>query len=179
MTHSDKITHVNYEAVKKISKKELIFASLLLKMRQVLQTLQKADHFAQTMKPHTLKAGPLDPQGEGEKKMSMSVKSDKFERTMIWHVKDEFLYYKQRWYVSPGFLRWELLRQHHNNLWTGYFDLHRTLELLQHHYYWPQMSTEVQEYMDTCHACKLTKWKQHLQYDKLQSLLIPIGPRKD
>ena len=46
MTHNDEKAHVDCEAAKKIFKKESIFAFLLLKMRQVFQALQKADHFA-------------------------------------------------------------------------------------------------------------------------------------
>ena len=99
-----KRVYVNHEAVKKISKKELIFASLLLEMHQVLQTLQEADYFVQTIKPCTLKAGPLAPQGEGEEKMSILVKSGKFKRTIMWHVEDELLCYKRRWYVPSEFL---------------------------------------------------------------------------
>ena len=83
MIRDDKMAHVNCEAVKKISKKELIFASLLLEMRQVLQALQEADHFAQTMKSCALKAGLLALQREGEEKMPMLVKSGEFEKTMI------------------------------------------------------------------------------------------------
>ena len=96
MTRNDKMAHVNYEAAKKISKKELTFASLLLKMYQVLQALQEADHFAQTMKLCALKAGPLAPQREEEEKMPMLIKSGKFKRTMIWHMEDKLLCYKQK-----------------------------------------------------------------------------------
>ena len=84
-------------------------------MRQVLQALQKADHFAQTMKPCALKAEPLAPQEEEEEKMPILIKSDKFEKTIIWHVEDKLLCYKQRWYVSLRFLHRELLHQHHND----------------------------------------------------------------
>ena len=83
MTRDNKMAHVNREAAKKISKKESIFASLSLKMRQILQALQKTDHFAQTMKPCALKTGPLAPQRKRKEKMPMSVKSGKFERTMM------------------------------------------------------------------------------------------------
>ena len=54
MTCNDKMAHVNCEAAKKISKKESTFVSLLLKMRQIFQTLQEADHFAQIMKPYAI-----------------------------------------------------------------------------------------------------------------------------
>ena len=54
MTCNDKMAHVNREAAKKISKKESTFASLLLKICQVFQALQEADHFAQIMKPYAI-----------------------------------------------------------------------------------------------------------------------------
>ena len=115
MTCDDKMAHVNCEAAKKISEKESIFASLLLEMRQVLQALQETDHFVQTIKLHALEAEPLALQGEEEEKIPILVKSDKFEKIMIWHMKDKFLCYKQRWFIPPGFLHRELLHQHHNN----------------------------------------------------------------
>ena len=39
VTNNDKKAHINCEAVKKIPKKELIFASLLFEMHQILQAL--------------------------------------------------------------------------------------------------------------------------------------------
>ena len=159
MTHNNKMAYINCEAVKKIFKKESTFASPSLKMRQVFQALQKADHFVQTMKLCAIKTGLLAPQRKEEEKMSILVKSDEFEKTMMWHMKDKLLCYKQRWYVPLGFLRWELLRQHHDNPWADNFDPCRALDLLQRHYYWPQMLTEVQEYMNACHACKFIKLK--------------------
>ena len=96
MTCDDKITYVNCEAAKNIFEKESTFASLLLKMCQVFQALQKADHFAQTMKFCALEAGPLVSQGERKEKILMSVKSSEFKRTMMWHVEDEFLCYRQK-----------------------------------------------------------------------------------
>ena len=95
------------------------------------------------MKPYALEAGPLAPQGEEEERMSILVKSGEFKKTMIWHVEDKLLYYKQRWYVSSEFLCWKLLCQHHDDLWAGHFGPCKMLELLQYHYYWPQMSTEI------------------------------------
>ena len=109
------------------------------------------------MKLYVLKTGPLALQREGEERMPMLVKSGEFERTIIWHMENKLLCYKQRWYILPGFLCRKLLRQYYNNLWVGHFNPCKTLELLQYHYYWPQMSTKIQEYMNICHACKLIK----------------------
>ena len=83
MTCNDKMAYIDRKAAKKIFKKKLIFASLLLEMHQILQALQEVDHFAQTMKLCTLKAGPLAPQKKREEKMPMSVKSGKFKRTIM------------------------------------------------------------------------------------------------
>ena len=46
ITHNDKKVYINCETAKKISKKDSIFASLLLEMHQILQALQEANHFA-------------------------------------------------------------------------------------------------------------------------------------
>ena len=128
ITCDDKMAHVNREIAKNIFKKESTFASPSLKMHQVLQALQEADHFAQTMKLCAIKVGPLAPQWEGEEKMPMSVKSGEFKRTMMWHVEDKLLCYKQRWYIPLRFLHWELLRQHYNDLWAGHFGPCRILD---------------------------------------------------
>lgn len=75
--------HMSIVEQQRKSLKKSIFASLLLKMHQVLQNLQETNHFAEIIKSRTFEAGSLAPQGEKKKKMSISIKSGKFKRTMM------------------------------------------------------------------------------------------------
>ena len=92
---------------------------------------------------------------------------------------DELVCYKNRWYIPPGLLRRELLRHHHNDEWSGHFAYCRTIDLLKRKYYWPKMSVDVQEYLDSCANCARAKPRRHCPYGELQSLPIPNRPRQD
>ena len=96
-----------------------------------------------------------------------------------WRVSNELACYNDRWYVLPGLLRRELLQQHHSNVGAGHFFFKRTVDLLKKKFYWPKMSTDVQEYVDSCPTCRQTKAKRHLSYGELQPLPILTGPQKN
>ncbi len=51
----------------------------------------------------------------------------------------------------------ELLKINHNNLFSGHFDVVKTLTLLQQKYYWPGMKEDIKEYCVTCHSCQKTR----------------------
>ena len=54
-------------------------------------------------------------------------------------------------------LRFKLVLEHHDNPFCGHWDERRTLQLLQLRYYWPTMSSDVQEVVETCDPCQRSK----------------------
>ena len=96
-----------------------------------------------------------------------------------WHMKDNILCRDNRWYIPPGLLRAELLRQNHDNPNAGHFGYSRTLELIQRKYYWPEMVKDIKHYVETCTRCHQVKSSRHKPFGLLESLPVPKGPRQN
>lgn len=96
-----------------------------------------------------------------------------------WHMKDDVLCFCGCWYVPPGLLRHEILKLYYNDLFAGHIGHVCTLELLEHKFYWPKMTSEVRNYCGSCLNCRHAKTLQHKPYGKLQLLSMPMGPRKN
>ncbi|SCZ96254.1 BZ3500_MvSof-1268-A1-R1_Chr8-2g10073 [Microbotryum saponariae] len=45
-----------------------------------------------------------------------------------------------------------------------------------HHYWWPTMSADIEEYCKTCEACQVSKTGTQMRSGKLHSMSIPAGP---
>jgi transposase InsO family protein len=73
-------------------------------------------------------------------------------------------------------LRAQVLRMHHDSVYAGHFGHKKTLELLQRKYWWPRISTDVKEYVDSCDVCQRTKHRRHAPYGEMKPLPIPQGP---
>ena len=163
-----------------------MFRSLSFELRTVLKILQEIDPLAQ----EAFRARP-DKQLRGDIETEPSlpeqgVVQDTDHQQNVndnvmkrWSVSNELACYNDRWYIPPGLLRRELLRQHHDDAWAGHFSFKRTVDLLKRKFYWPKMSTDVQEYIDSCPTCRQMKARRHLPYGELQLLPIPTGPQKD
>lgn len=94
-----------------------------------------------------------------------------------WKLQDDILYKDNTVYVpNDSALRSVLLQQHHDDPIAGHFGVARTSELLKRKFYWPGMSRDVAEYVQTCDTCQLRKVHRHKPYGELQSLPIPAGP---
>lgn len=55
--------------------------------------------------------------------------------------------------VPPDF-RKELIRRHHEHLWSGHHDYHRTYMRLARKYWWRKMKSHVEQYVKQCGPCK-------------------------
>ena len=62
--------------------------------------------------------------------------------------------------VLPTLFQKQALREVHNSPITGHLGLRKTLALLQRQFYWPQMRSDAEQHVYTCHVCQLAK-KQH------------------
>ena len=51
----------------------------------------------------------------------------------------------------------EVIQKHHDSLVAGHPDYKKTLDLLQHNYYWSRMATTVKEYVTRCDMCQRFK----------------------
>ena len=63
-----------------------------------------------------------------------------------------------RLYVPESNLLWmEVIQKHHDSLVARHPGYEKTLDLLQHNYYWPGMATTVKEYVTRCDTCQRFK----------------------
>ena len=68
------------------------------------------------------------------------------------------------------FVREELLRRHHNDPLTRYFDVDKTLKLMTRKYYWDSIKADVKSYMNTCDVCQRVKVKRYRSHGELSAL---------
>ena len=67
-------------------------------------------------------------------------------------------------------LQWMIVRTHHDTMATGHLGQAKTLELVQHHYWWPSMTKFVHQYVDGCTICQSTRNLPHRTYLPIQPL---------
>ena len=70
----------------------------------------------------------------------------------------------------PKSLRTEILRMQHDEILAGHLGFNKTYERMRERYWWPNMWTEVKEYVLSCPECQQQKASRHKPY----GLLAPI-----
>ena len=82
-----------------------------------------------------------------------------------------------RLYVSKSnLLQMEVIQKHHDSPVAGHPGYEKTLDLLQHNYYWPGMATTVKEYITRCDTCQRFKGSNAAPADLLHPLETPSLP---
>lgn len=133
-------------------------------LKQLIQALQKRDPKVQKIRAR------LEKHAEGSREGPV----------VDWTLIEGILHHKGRTYVpEEESLRQELLKRYHDDPLAGHSGRDRTRELLQRHYYWPDMAQYVADYVAKCEVCQLTKPRRHRPYGLLQSLPEPQGPWED
>jgi hypothetical protein len=89
----------------------------------------------------------------------------------LWKNKSRGTVKSAEWYESDGLLmfygkiyvpkdrniRCHIIEQHHDTHITGHAGCFKTLELVSHNYWWPQMSCYIGIYFKTCDLCNWMK----------------------
>ena len=82
-----------------------------------------------------------------------------------WAILDDILRYKGRIYVpNTAPVRAEILLGNHDDPYAGHFRAHKTLELLQHKYFWPRIAEDVKRCIKDCKTCNCTKAARYKPY---------------
>jgi len=99
-------------------------------------------------------------------------------KSLRWTVDaDGLLRLRGRVYVPNEYsVKAELLSRYHDDPLAGHFGIKKTTALLERKYYWPDLRSDVKEYVESCEICQKTKAKRHRPYGELQSLPQPDGP---
>ena len=96
----------------------------------------------------------------------------------LFHLEHGFLF-KGTWLCIPKSGFWELLIQElYGGALAGHVGIEKMCSMLKEHYYWPNMSKDVEHFVRRCSTCQLTK--SHLWPQGLYSPLpVPHGPWED
>ena len=102
-------------------------------------------------------------------------------RNKEWRQKANRLIYQQhRLYVSQSNkLRENIIKIHHDNILARHPRYHKTLELINHNYWWPCITKQIQIYIigyDTCQRTKAYYKRKHapLNLNEIPSVLWEI-----
>ena len=95
-------------------------------------------------------------------------------RAAEWSKRDGLLHFQGKIYI-PGSLelRHWIVSQHHDTRVAGHTGQWKTLELVAHNYWWPQMSHYISQYVKTCDLCLWTKAQRRPLIGELALLPIP------
>ena len=81
-------------------------------------------------------------------------------------------YFHVVYVFEEAFLRFMLLRLHHDDLLTRHYDNKKTLTLLKRKFYWQRMRANINTYVQECEVCQRTKMSRYRLYDELVSLFV-------
>lgn len=97
-------------------------------------------------------------------------------RAAEWEEADGLVYYREKLYVPNNIeICREILKQCHDSVTTEHPSRNLTLELVQHHYWWPLMCAFVDKYVRGYEQCQRFKPIPHSKPATL-SIAVPEGP---
>jgi hypothetical protein len=91
-----------------------------------------------------------------------------------WSELDSLLMFHGKIYIPQDQdLHHHIMEQHHNSCVAGHAWHWKTLELVTHNYWWPQMFHYIGLYIKTCNLCMWTKLQHHKPHSELHSMEPP------
>jgi hypothetical protein len=126
---------------------------------------------------HSLKGGV---QEESITKAARELRKDKGRGTVKsteWSESERLLMFRGKIYVpNDRDLRHRIVEQHHDTRIAGHAGHFKTLELVSHNYWWPQMSCYISIYIKHCDLCNQTKVQRRRPFGELHPSETPEAP---
>ncbi|GJP75356.1 hypothetical protein CLOP_g5812 [Closterium sp. NIES-67] len=80
------------------------------------------------------------------------------------------------WVPAYRTLRELLIQEAHDSNFSGHYGIDKAAKLLSRNYYWPDVSTGVQQYVTSCATCQRMKYSRLRPAGLLQPLKPPSRP---
>ncbi|SYW74696.1 uncharacterized protein UHO2_01562 [Ustilago hordei] len=96
-------------------------------------------------------------------------------RKKPFELKDD-LWYSGGRLVIPKHLRFMVMTQCHDGITAGHVGRDATIKAAQRHYWWPNMTAWIADYVASCPVCARYKAPRHRPYGLLQPLATPDRP---
>jgi len=78
------------------------------------------------------------------------------------------------YHPQSGSVHTHVLQLKHNHITAGHPRQNRMLELLRREYTWPNVHTDIKDYVNSCISCKQNKAPRHKPFGLIQQLPIPL-----
>jgi hypothetical protein len=119
-------------------------------------------------------------QEEAVAKVARELQKDKGRGTVKsaeWSESNGLLMFRGKIYVpNDRDLQHHIIEQHHDKHIAGHAGCFKTLELVAHNYWWPQMSRYIGIYIKTCNLCNRTKLQHRRPFGELHPSETPAAP---
>jgi hypothetical protein len=119
-------------------------------------------------------------QEESIAKAARELRKDKGRGTVKsteWSESEGLLMFCDKIYVpNDRDLRCRIIKQHHDTCIAGHAGRFKTLELVSHNYWWPQMSCYIGIYVKHCDLCNRTKVQHQRPFGELHPSETPEAP---
>jgi hypothetical protein len=119
-------------------------------------------------------------QQESVAKAARELQKDKGRGTVKsaeWSESDGLLMFHSKIHVPKDRELWcHIIEQHHDTCIAGHAGRFKTLELISHNYWWPQMSHYIGIYIKTCDLCNRTELQCRRPFGELHPSETPEAP---
>jgi len=78
--------------------------------------------------------------------------------------------------VVPASIRTDIIKEYHDATTAGHPGIKKTIELVERHFWWPDLHKDVKSYVQSCQSCQKNKPINHAPYGRLQPVEIPDTP---
>ena len=97
--------------------------------------------------------------------------------TMLVTYKDGILFRKGKvWIPNDPSLPMKIMEAEHDSQVAGHMGMHKTMELVDRNFNWPEMAKDIEDYVRSCEDCQKNKALHHKRHGTLHPLELSYAP---